>query len=180
MGRTLLELQDGKRFGGYAVRFSKLFETYQDWLKEYLTRPTTRYGIRIWSYMQRNPEATLVEAGGHKPKVLPPSVLEVLPSEGIAREGEVPPTMFRTTFVLKLPVSHRWKVMRRHIWSKESVNVDSELDRFLEKCGAYVHSKAYAVESGGEVGIEDNAEMAEDKLALAIGKEDDFYDAGGT
>ncbi|MCJ7559268.1 hypothetical protein MUO79_01455 [Candidatus Bathyarchaeota archaeon] len=109
--------------------------------------------------MRRHPGASRAEARGHK-------------------RIAVHVTGYRTTFVLKLPVAKRWKVMRRHVYTREPANISNELNRFLRVCGHYVHSTPYALENSGEVGIEANAhwELREADLGYA----DDFYDAGGT
>jgi len=127
---------------------------------KHLAELSPAYRKRIESYERKyGKQLTRAAARGHKRKV-------------VKLKG------YRTTFVLKLPVAKRWKVMRRHIYTTEPCNVGNELDRYLKKCGSYVHSKPYTLENSGEVGIERNAdwEMREADLGIV----DDFYDAGGT
>ena len=88
--------------------------------------------------------------------------------------------MYRSTFVLKLPVASRWKVLRRQVFTEEPHNVDWELKKFLDKAGHYIGSMPYALESEGEVGIEDNEQVPYDATAVSLQREDDFYDSGGT
>jgi hypothetical protein len=124
-----------------------------------LSELSPAYRKRIGSYMRRHPSASRAEARGHK-RVF------------VKAKG------YRTTFVLKLPVAKRWKIMRRHIYSREPGNVGNELERYLKKCGSYVHSSPYALENSGEVCIEANADW--EMREADLGYMDDFYDAGGT
>jgi hypothetical protein len=149
------------------MRFSKKYATIGEWLKKVEGLKETPYQKRVIRYYAKHPYATLAETRGHKPKA-EIEVLEWAPVELV---------MYRTSFVVKIPVAHRWKVMRRQIFSREPVLIGLELQKYLRVCGDFIHSHAYIQESA-EVGIEENQEMPMNEADLGI--KDDFYDAGGT
>lgn len=113
------------------MRFSKVFEGFADWWKAQLEKPITDYTIRITSHLKRHPEATLAEARGHKPKALPPLVLEEFLPEGIAPEVEVPP-IYRVSYGLKaVPIHHEYYGFLLQVWSDDADYL-RELDQKLE------------------------------------------------
>lgn len=150
------------------MRFSKKFPTFSSWKRAHpnaTTNKASSYEKRVVRNY-RTKRSTLASARGHKRK-----------HKLYVRHPRI---MYRTTFVLKLPVSHRWKIMRRQIWSLDPINVEAALDKFLNHCGDYIKSRAYATENAAQVGVAANEEISYDREALDIGIEDDDYDDGGT